>query len=105
MNIHRSPKKQSHRNKSFKEATVYTVGSTPWTGSTTIDVDIALKDDIKRSTIVRMIITEDDAMSVFNGLVDGYKKELENKSKVIEMLQKELDDAKKVSYVQLELDI
>jgi len=105
MNILRSPKKQSNRDKSFKIANVYTIKNKSWTNSTIIDVDIALKDSNKRSTIVRMVITEEDAIAVFTGLVKGYKDQngiLEEENK---KLKDEVERLKKTNFVQLELEL
>lgn len=105
MNILRSPKKQSNRDKSFKIANVHTIKNTAWTNSTTIDVDIALKDDNKRSTIVRMVVTEEDAIAVFTGLVKGYKDQINEFKKENDTLKEENEKLKKGRFEQLELEL
>ncbi|MCP4325023.1 MAG: hypothetical protein GY787_24895 [Alteromonadales bacterium] len=105
MNILRSPKKLSNRDKSFKIANVHTIKNKSWTNSTIIDVDIALKDDNKRSTIVRMVITEEDAIAVFTGLVKGYKDQNNTLEEENKKLKDKIEKLKKTSFEQLELEL
>jgi hypothetical protein len=105
MNILRSPKKKSSNDRYFKLANVYTIKNTAWTDSTMIDVDIALKDDNKRSTIVRMAFTEEDAIAVFTGLVKGYKDENNKLKEENDSIKEELENLKIRRFEQLRLEL
>ncbi len=101
MNTFRSPSSK----KKFLETDSHVIKNVPWTRCIEVESSISVSDNPKRASTVKTVLSENDIVAAFTGLVKGYKDDIVKKDILIFNLTKENEELKKKIAVQPELEL